>query len=217
MWDPSNTNTTLYLYTITVVQTRLSVTGVDPIMIRWSWYRAHYSCSLAKGEVEKWNRGLKSVLNLYDRQETQLAILGTVVWAVYTVQGIRNVLYYDIMWKILETDGSYYGKYWNAIEYCPELDGSERKLAETTTIVQNQAQLTPTLTHVIMCNPVTSGAEDRWCHCLSISIRLYNYNQLITIWLFKLLLPLITILFTDMVHHWDREWWGVFRLTVWPG
>ena len=167
--------------------------------------------------IEKWNRGLKSVLNLYDRQETQLAVLGTVVWAVYTVQGIWNVLYYDIMWKILETDGSYYGKYWNAIEYRSELDGSERKLAETTTIVQNQAQLTPTLTHVIMCNPVTSGAEDRWCHCLSISIRLYNYNQLITIWLFKLLLPLITILFTDMVHHWDREWWGVFRLTVWPG
>ena len=49
-------------------------------------------------------------------QETQLAILGTVVRALYTVQSIRNVLHYDATQKTLETDGSYYRRYWNTME-----------------------------------------------------------------------------------------------------
>ena len=75
---------------------------------------------------------VKSVLTLYDRQETQLAILGMVVWVLYTIQDIWNVLHYDTMWKVLEAGGSYYGNYWNAVEYRPELDGRDRKLVETT-------------------------------------------------------------------------------------
>ena len=39
-------------------------------------------------------------------QETQLAVLGTVVRALYTVQGIRNVLHYDTIRKVLELYGN---------------------------------------------------------------------------------------------------------------
>ena len=42
----------------------------------------------------------------------------------------------------------------------PELDGKEKKLVETTSNRTVQAQLTPTLTHVVTHDPVTSGAED---------------------------------------------------------
>ena len=38
---------------------------------------------------------LKSVLTPLRGQETQLAVLGTVVRALYTVQDIWNVLHYD--------------------------------------------------------------------------------------------------------------------------
>ena len=37
------------------------------------------------------------------RQETQLAVLGTVVRVLYTVQSIRNVLHYDARWKVPES------------------------------------------------------------------------------------------------------------------
>jgi hypothetical protein len=47
-----------------------------------------------------------------------------VVRVLYTVQSIQNVLHYDAIQKVLETDGNYYGSYWNAVEYRPELDGS---------------------------------------------------------------------------------------------
>ena len=39
-------------------------------------------------------------------QETQLAVLGTVVRVLYTVQSIWNVLHYDATWKTLESYGS---------------------------------------------------------------------------------------------------------------
>ena len=47
------------------------------------------------------------------RQETQLAVLGTVVRVLYTVQGIQNVLHYDAIQKALES----YGSYQNLAEY----------------------------------------------------------------------------------------------------
>ena len=46
----------------------------------------------------------------------------------------------------------------------PELDGTNGtlwNLLETTCIVQARARLTPTLTHVVTYELVTSGAEDR--------------------------------------------------------
>ena len=39
-------------------------------------------------------------------QETQLAVLGTTERALYTVQGIRNVLHYDALQKEPESHGS---------------------------------------------------------------------------------------------------------------
>ena len=55
-----------------------------------------------------------------------------VVRVLYTVQGIRNIIHYDATQKILEMYGSYYGMYWNTVEYRPELDGREWKLVEST-------------------------------------------------------------------------------------
>ena len=55
-----------------------------------------------------------------------------VVQALYTVQGIRNVLHYNAMQKVLETGGSYYRRYWNMVEYHLELNGRGRKHVETT-------------------------------------------------------------------------------------
>ena len=52
---------------------------------------------------------MKSVLTLYDRQETQLAILGMVVQALYTVQAIRNVIRYGTTWNVLEQYGRHNG------------------------------------------------------------------------------------------------------------
>ena len=42
-----------------------------------------------------------------------------------------------------------------------ETNGTLRNILETTCIVQARARLTPTLTHVITYELVTSGAEDR--------------------------------------------------------
>ena len=55
-----------------------------------------------------------------------------VVQVLYTVQGIQNVLHYDTTWKILEAGRGYYGRYWNTMEYCPELNRRGWKLIETT-------------------------------------------------------------------------------------
>ena len=46
-------------------------------------------------------------------------------------------------------------------EHHPELNGNTWKQLETTVSYKTQAQLTPTLTHVITHNPVTSGAKGR--------------------------------------------------------
>ena len=42
-----------------------------------------------------------------------------------------------------------------------EIDGTLRNILETTCIVQARAWLTPTLTHVVTYELVTSGADDR--------------------------------------------------------
>ena len=41
-----------------------------------------------------------------------------------------------------------------------ETNGSRQKLLEATVLYMTRARLTPTLTHVVTRNPVTSGAED---------------------------------------------------------
>ena len=107
-----------------------NVTSIDPITIRQVWYRACYGHSLAKrwSWAEEWRT--EECIDSIDGQETQLAILGMVVQALYTVQGIRNVLHYDAMRKTLEMYGSCYGRYWNTMEYRLELDGREWKLVE---------------------------------------------------------------------------------------
>jgi hypothetical protein len=53
---------------------------------------------------------MKSVLTPYDRQKTQLAVLGMVVQALYTVQVIQNVLHYGTTWNVvLEQYGRHNG------------------------------------------------------------------------------------------------------------
>ena len=71
-----------------------------------------------------------------------------------------------------------YGRYWNRMEtkrswqnmaeHCPELDGNSRNVLETTVSYKVWARLTPTLTHVVMYELVTSGAEDRAMSSLSV-------------------------------------------------
>ena len=107
------------------------------------------------------NGGQKSVFDSVARQETQLAILETVVRVLYTVQDIWNVLHYDATQKTLELYGNYRRRCQNTMEDRPELDGKEEKLVETTGYRTVQARLTPTLTHVVTRNPVTSGAKNR--------------------------------------------------------
>ena len=63
-----------------------------------------------------------------------------------------------------------YGRYWNRMEtkrnwqnmaeHRPELDGNSQNILETTVSYKARAQLTPTLTHVVTYELVTSGAED---------------------------------------------------------
>ena len=50
--------------------------------------------------------------------------------------------------------------WWNMTEHRPELDGNIQNMLETTVSYKTRARLTPTLTHVITRDPVTSGAED---------------------------------------------------------
>ena len=42
----------------------------------------------------------------------------------------------------------------------PELDGNSQNILETTVLYKAQAWLTPTLTHVVTYELVTSGAKD---------------------------------------------------------
>ena len=53
----------------------------------------------------KCERRNEECIDSIDRQETQLAILGMVVQALYTVQVIQNVLHYGTTWNVLEQYG----------------------------------------------------------------------------------------------------------------
>ena len=112
----------------------------------------------SQDEVEWREVGQKSVFDSVARQETQLAVLGTVVRALYTVQGIWNVLHYDATWKTLETYGRYYRRCWNTMEYHPELDRKERKHVETTGIIQGLGLVNP---HSYPC--CHAQPCDLWC------------------------------------------------------
>jgi hypothetical protein len=46
------------------------------------------------------------------------------------------------------------------VEHRPELDGNTQNVLETTVSYKVQARLTPTLTHIVTYELVTSGAED---------------------------------------------------------
>ena len=56
----------------------------------------------------------------------------------------------------------------NMTEHRPELDGNIQNMLETTVSYKTRARLTPTLTHVVTRNPMTSGAEDNAMSSLSI-------------------------------------------------
>ena len=77
-------------------------------------------------------RELKSVLTPLFGQETQLAILGTTMRALYTVQSIWKVLHYDAIWKELESYGSVRKLRETGGMHRPELDGNRRNMLETT-------------------------------------------------------------------------------------
>ena len=81
-----------------------------------------------------------------------------VVQALYTVQGIQNVLHYDATRKALELYGNYYGRYWNTVEYHLELDRREGKLVESTHIVHGPGSVNP---YSYPCNHARPG--DLWC------------------------------------------------------
>ena len=69
-----------------------------------------------------------------------------------------------MLWKILESYGSSKRLREAGGIHRPELDGTRQKHVEHTgnyNIVQARARLTPTLTHVVTYELVTSGAEDR--------------------------------------------------------
>ena len=70
------------------------------------------------------------------------------------------------------------GRYWNRIEtkrnwrnvveHRPELDGNSWNILETIVLYKARARLTPTLTHVVIYELVTSGAEDDAMSSLSV-------------------------------------------------
>ena len=94
------------------------------------------------------------------RQETQLAVLGTVVRVLYTVQSIRNVLHYDAIWKVPESYRNEEKLVECIVQNSMEVNRSRRNILETTVSYKAWARLTPTLTHVVTYELVTSGAED---------------------------------------------------------
>ena len=71
-----------------------------------------------------------------------------------------------------------YGRYWNLteqrrnwqnmVENHPELDGNTQNVLETTVLYKVRAQLTPTLTHIVTYELVTSGAKDGVMSSLSV-------------------------------------------------
>ena len=94
-------------------------------------------------------------------QETQLVVLGTTERALYTVQGIQNVLHYDALQKEPES----YGSVWKLREaggmHRPELDGIKQKVVDYTgnySIVQGLGSVNP---YSYPCRHVR--ASDLWC------------------------------------------------------
>jgi hypothetical protein len=71
------------------------VTGVDPITIRQSLILSSLWPLSSQDEVEWKEMEKLECIDSAIGQETQLAVLGTTGRALYTVQGIRNVLHYD--------------------------------------------------------------------------------------------------------------------------
>jgi hypothetical protein len=81
-----------------------------------------------------------------------------VVRVLYTVYGIQNVLHYDAVRKVLELYGNYKRTWQNMMEHCPELDGKEEKLVETTGIIQGLGLVDP---HSYPCRH--AQPRDLWC------------------------------------------------------
>ena len=54
------------------------------------------------------------------------------------------------------------------VEHHPELDGNTQNVLETTVLYKVRAQLTPTLTHIVTYELVTSGAKDGAMSSLSV-------------------------------------------------
>ena len=106
------------------------------------------------------------------RQETQLAVLGTVVRVLYTVQSIRNVLHYDAIWKVPESYGNLEKLAEYIVQNSMEANGSRQNMLETTVSYKVWARLTPTLTHVVTYELVTSGAEDD-----AMSVRMHKLKE----------------------------------------
>jgi hypothetical protein len=94
-------------------------------------------------------------------QETQLAVLGTTERALYTVQGIRNVLHYDALQKEPESYGSVKKLREAGGIHRPELDGTKWKRVEyagSYSIVQCLGSVNP---YSYPCRRVR--ASDLWC------------------------------------------------------
>ena len=54
------------------------------------------------------------------------------------------------------------------VEHHPELDGNTQNVLGTTVLYKVRAQLTPTLTHIVTYELVTSGAKDGAMSSLSV-------------------------------------------------
>ena len=94
-------------------------------------------------------------------QETQLAVLETTERALYTVQGIRNVLHYDVLQKEPESYGSVKKLREAGGIHRPELDGTKRKRVEyagSYSIIQYLGSVNP---YSYPCRRVR--ASDLWC------------------------------------------------------
>jgi hypothetical protein len=90
-------------------------------------------------------------------QETQLAVLGTVVRVLYTVHSFRNILHYDAMQKILESDGieeklAEYGRTLSRTRW------KQTERARNYCIIQNPGSVNP---YSYPCRHIR--ASDLWC------------------------------------------------------
>ena len=94
-------------------------------------------------------------------QETQLAVLGTTERALYTVQGIRNVLYYDASQKEPESYGSVRKLREAGGTHRPELDGNRRNTIEHAGNYLYRTGLGLVNPYSYPCHHVR--ASDLWC------------------------------------------------------